>query len=366
MNKLIRMLIFALMVPALLIGAWGCAPEPEEAVTTTREVVDLAERTVTVPIEPQKVATMQGPTYEMVFMLGAKDQIGLVREDHPIAYPLARLTNPDISGYPTMSGVGPQTPVNVEEFLNQEVDLVIYWNIAKELEKFDTAGIPAIVVNWSSFQPTNLEETLMDSKKQIAVLADALGGSAPERYAEWESYLDKTVDFILSRTEKIPDDERPIVYWGNSWGPNILATWPLTPKQFEVALCGGKMVSVEQGGQFPEITKEQLLAWEPEVIIVDNHGHNPEQIIEELKTSADWTSLPAVKNDRLYRIPAGVFFLDKGTSRAVYYYWLAKQLHPDLFADVDLVKELKYYFETFYDYELSTAEAEKALAGWVE
>ncbi len=382
MKKFIQLLLIAVMILSIFMGTWGCTAQPEETAPATsgeeisatpeettpatREVVDLAERTVTVPAEPKKVATMQGPTYEMVFMLGAKDRIGLVRDDHPTAYPLALLTNPDLANYPTIAGVGPQSPVNVEEFINKGVDLVIYWNIEQELTKFDNAGIPALVINWSTFQPTNIEEALMDSKKQISFLADVLGGKAPERYADWESYLDETVEFIRSRTAQIPEDERPVVYWGNSWGPNILSTWPLTPKQFEVELCGGKLVSVEKGGQFPETTKEQLLAWEPEVIIVDNHGGSPEQVIEELKSSADWASLPAVKNDRLYRIPAGVFFLDKGTSRTVYYYWLAKQLHPDLFEDVDLIKELKYYFKTFYDYELTTEEGEKVLAGWAE
>lgn len=365
MKKITCLPLCALIVLALLTGLGSCASEPQETTPTTREVVDLANRTVTVPMVPKKVATMQGPSYEMVFMLGAKDQIGLVRDDHRTAYPLALLTNPELSSYPAISGVGPQTPVNVEEFVRQGVDLVIYWNIAQELEKFDTAGIPAIVINWSSSKPTNLEEAIAEKKRPLTLLADVLGGKAPERYAKWENYLDETVEFLRSRTEKIPPDKRPVVYWGNSWGSNILSTWQLTPGQFEVALCGGKLVGVDQGGQFPEVTKEQLLAWEPEVIIVDNHGHDPEQIIEELKTSADWASLPAVKNDRLYRIPAGVFFLDKGTSSPVYYYWLAKQLHPDLFADVDLVQELQYYFRTFYDYELSAEEAERVLAGWV-
>ena len=109
---------------------------------------------------------------------------------------------------------------------------------------------------------------------------------------------------------------------------------------------------------------EQLIAWDPDVIVVDNHGRDPDTIIEQLKAEAEWASIPAVKNDRLYRIPSGVFFLDKGTSRVVYYLWLAKQIHPDLFEDVDIAEEMKYYFKTFYNYDMTTEEAEKALQGW--
>ncbi len=378
--KKMRRLLCLTMIVLLLFNISGCKKDPVETENdketetqtqgesqeTTREITDLAERKVTVSTKPSRVATMQGPTYEMVFTLGAKDQIALVREDHPTEYPLAQLTNPDIVNYATLGGVGPDASVNVEEFLNHEVDLVVYWNIEQELEKFDSAGIPAIVINWSTFEPTNIDEYQGDIKKQLFTLADILGGDAPGRYKEWESYYDKTVEFIRSRTSQLKEDEFPSVYWGNTRGVDILSTYPMNPREFEVALCGGKLVSVEKGGQFPKITKEQLLGWEPDVIIVDNHGGKPEEIIETLKTGGDWISLPAVKNDRIYRIPSGVFYLDKGTSRAVFYYWLAKELHPDLFRDVDLVEELKYYFTTFYDYDLSTEEAEKVIAGWVE
>ena len=384
MTKIIKILLCVVIIMTISAGMWSCTSEPEvtapetpsEVNTTpeegqktdnapeTRAVTDIAGRTVEIPSVPGKIATMPGPTYEMVFMLGAKDQIGLVREDHATVYPLALLTNPALAGYTTIANVGPQTPVNVEEFISKGVDLVIYYNIPQELEKFDMAGIPAVVVNWSPVEPTNLEETIADQKNQILFTSELLGGEAPERYSKWCEYMDETVDFIQSRTSQIPESEFPVVYWGNSWGTNILATWVTTSNEHIVNLCGGKLVGPEKGGKFPEITLEQLIAWNPDVIIVDNHGHDPVTIIEQLRTDAEWASLPAVKNDRLHRIPSGVFFLDKGTSRVVYYLWLAKQLHPDVFEDVDLIAEMQYYFQTFYDYDMTVEEAEQALQGW--
>lgn len=369
MKKKVKLFFYASLVLALLAGTCGCAGTTKETASKqpeTRVVTDLAGRSVTIPAHPKKIATMQGPTYELLFMLGAKDQIGLVRDDHPTAYPLAILTNPDLAKYPTIANVGPQTPINVEEFINNGVDLVIYWNIAQELEKFDKAGIPVFVGSGSGPYPQNLDEAIASNKKDIALVADMLGGNAPQRYAAWAAYYDKTVQLIKERTASLSDDKRPVVYWGNTWNTNILSTYPLYPRTYEVAMCGGKLVSVEKGGQFPEINKEQLIGWKPEVIVVDNHGHSPEKVISDLQTNPDWASLPAVKNGRIYRIPSGVFFIDKGSARPLYYYWLAKQLHPDLFGDIDLIKEMQYYYKTFYDYELSNEEAQKIQAGWVE
>lgn len=339
------------------------AEEDEDGVKT---IVDMAGREVTIPSNPKRIATVQGPTYEQVFMLGGKDQIALVREDHTYAYPLAVLTNPDLKDYPTIGGVGPQTPVNVEEFIDREVDLVIYWPVEQELKKFENAGIPAIVINWQTADASNLDEIIDQEKRRIAVLAEAIGGEAAAKAEKWAEYMDKTVAAIAERTAEIPEEELPTVYWANTWGESVLSTYKTLPLKFEIELCGGKMVSVEQGPQFPEITKEQLLAWEPDVIIVDNHGRNAEGVITDLNTNEDWAALPAVANNRIYRNPAGVFFMDKASTRPVYYYWLAKQLHPEKFEDIDLIAELQYYYETFYDYDLSEEEAQKVLEGWAE
>ena len=384
MKKKRILLICSMMVLILLFGLCGCGGDPQEEAQDTEAVeeaqdteaveeaqetkiiIDMAGREVAVPAIPKKVATMQGPSYEQVFMLGGKDQIGLVRDDHPSAYPLAALTNPDLAAYSTIAGVGPQSPVNIEEFINQGVDLVIYWPIEQELKKFDDAGIPAIVINWQSNDAANLEETISQEKERMGVLAEALGGKALERYEKWVNYIDKAVEVISERTSEIPESDFPVVFWANTWGNNVLSSYSALPLKYEIALCGGQLASIEKGGQFPEVTKEQLLSWEPEVIIVDNHGGDPAAIIEQLKTDADWADLPAVQNNRLYRNPAGVFFMDKASTRPVYYYWLAKQLHPEIFEDIDLITELKYYFKTFYNYDLRTTEAEKTLAGWTE
>jgi len=365
--NLISPVLSVIIVLTFVIGGTGCTDSKKEAGPATREVTDISGRRVNVPVYPRRVATMPGPIYEMVFMLGAKDQIGLVRQDHATVYPLALLTNPELAGYPKIANVGPRTPVNIEEYLKNDVDLVIYYNIPQELKKFDMAGLPAVVLNLNGNAgqaPADIDEAIADLDERIRFTSEVLGGDAPGKYRRWSGYLHDTVERIRSRTSKIPRLEYPVVYWANSWGPNLLATYITRTNKYFIELCGGKLAGPEKGGKFPEITREQLLVWEPEVIIIDNHGRNPTVVIEELRTDADWASLPAVKSDRIHRIPSGVFFLDKASSKVVFFLWLAKKLHPEIFQDVDMVQEMKYYFETFYNYKMTTEEAEKALQGW--
>ena len=83
------------------------------------------------------------------------------------------------------------------------------------------------------------------------------------------------------------------------------------------------------------------------------------------KENSKWSTLKAVKNDELHRIPAGVFFIDKGSTTTLLVLWMAKIIHPELFKDLDLIEEIKYYFENFYDYKLNDEEANNVLNGWV-
>ena len=43
--------------------------------------------------------------------------------------------------------------------------------------------------------------------------------------------------------------------------------------------------------------------------------------------------------------------------------WAAKTLHPDKFADVDMVKEVREFYSTFFGYQLSDDDAQRILDG---
>ena len=73
-----------------------------------------------------------------------------------------------------------------------------------------------------------------------------------------------------------------------------------------------------------------------------------------------------MQNKQLYRIPAGVFFLDKGTTTTLMLVWLATIVQPELFSDIDIIEEIKYYYTEFYEYSLTDEQAQKILDGWYE
>ena len=330
-----------------------------------RSVMDMHGRKVSISLKVKKIACLPCPAYERIFMLGGKDQIGEVRRDMKTAYPLANLTNPDLKNYSSrVTNINPKVRINIEEFIKVEPDVVLYYYVPSAIQKFEEASIPVYVI-WSNKKVKTLDQGIKDDKRLIRSLADLLGGDAPEQAEKWCVYYDEKVSLIQSRTKDIKDSDRPKIYISNSWGNNPLATSGGYATSFTINLCGGKSVTETIfGSKFPEVALEQVIAWNPDVIIVDNTGNNPDRVIKFISNDQNWSVIDAVKQNRIHKIPSGVFYLDKGSSKPLYYLWLAKQIVPERFKDIDITEEIQFYFKEFYRHDLSVENAEHAIKGW--
>lgn len=376
MKRILCALLAALMVIGM-VGCGGAPAQQEQAAATEAQinsVVDLMGREIKVPEKVEKIAAIAGPTYEMVFMLGSADQIAMVKSGHTDSYPLANLTNPRLE---SMIGLAanPSSSVNIEDYLKHDIDLVVYYDNEIELKKFDAVDMAAVVVS----KNTGLIESLEQAKsltidefiakltQPLDILSTALNTEeARAEYEAWSSYCDEKLRMVYERTKDIPMEERKTVYWGNTWGEEIRSTYALKNRWFEVYLAGGQLIGPEENSNFPEVTAEQLYSWDPDVILVDNHGGLPGLVMESMyREGGKWSTLSAVQNKELHRIPAGVFFLDKGTTTTLLVLWMATFLQPELFSDIDMVEEVKYYYSEFYEYALTDEQAQNVINGWV-
>lgn len=376
MKRVLCVLLASLMLLSMV--ACGAAPaEGQQSVQQEAEkntVVDLMAREIAVPEKVEKIAAIAGPTYEMVFMLGSGDQIAMVKSGHTDSYPLANLTNPRLE---SMIGLAanPSSSVNIEDYLQHDIDLVVYYDNEIELKKFDAVDMAAVVVSKNTGLMASLEEakslTIDEFVEKLTqpldILSTALNTEeARAEYEAWRDYCDEKLHMVYDRTKDIPAEERQSVYWGNTWGEEIRSTYALKNRYYEVYLAGGQLIGPEENSNFPEVTAEQLYSWDPDIILVDNHGGLPGLVMESMyREGSKWSTLSAVQNQQLHRIPAGVFFLDKGTTTTLLVLWMATILQPELFADIDMVEEVKYYYSEFYEFDLTDEQAQNVINGWV-
>lgn len=383
--KNLRKIIVWCLITAMLAGLCACGTGGKETAPASSSgnpssdkkttVVDIVDREVDITGDSGRIAAIAGPTYEMVFMLGGKDRVVMVKSGHTTEYPVALLTNPNLADYIGIPA-NPSSAVNIEDYLQNDIDLVLYYDNDTELKKFENAGIPAVVLTVNTGLLDSLEEVkaqtineyIENTTKPVKILSEILKDEeAGGEYEAWKSYCAEKLRMIYERTSSLSDQERKNVYWSNTWGENVLSTYLLKNRYYEIWLAGGSLIGPDgASGNFPEITKEQLFTWDPEVILVDNHGGSPELVAEDLQSNSVWESLQAVEKEQIYRIPAGVFFLDKGTTTTLMVLWLATVLQPELFSDVDMVEEIQYYYHEFYEYDLTEEQAQMVLDGWVE
>ena len=380
-----KRILCAILAALMLFGmaACGAAPadnqqtqatEAQQQENQAKTVVDLMGREINVPEEVQKIAAIAGPTYEMVFMLGSGDQIAMVKSGHTDSYPLANLTNPRLE---TLAGLAanPSSSVNIEDYLKHDIDLVVYYDNEIELKKFDAVDMAAIVVSKNTGLIASLDEAksltidqfIEKLTQPLDILSTALNTEeARSEYEAWRDYCDQKLRMVYDRTKDIPMEERQTVYWGNTWGEEIRSTYALKNRWYEVNLAGGQLIGPEENSNFPEVTAEQLYSWDPDIILVDNHGGLPGLVMQSMyRENSKWSTLSAVQNQQLHRIPAGVFFLDKGSTTTLLVLWMATILQPELFSDIDMVEEVKYYYSEFYEYDLTDEEAQNVINGWV-
>ncbi|MCU6761526.1 corrinoid ABC transporter substrate-binding protein [uncultured Roseburia sp.] len=306
--------------------------------------------TVDFPENPQRLAAVYGPSYELLTMLGAEDKI-VVRADVQTAdFPWAEKVFKRIKDVPMLVNV--HTSVNFEELMNYNPDIVYTFPRENELNQLNQAGVAAL--------SGQSGETLEDLKKQVRAYGDTLGDEAVVRAEKYCSYFDQKLAFIKERTDQIPEEEKPKVYYA---GVDVLTTYGKYSDIMEVIeAAGGVPVSKElEAGNRSQINYEQLMSWNPDVIFLDHGGMNDGETVEELKAEisgkSTYKTLNAVKNGQIYMSPSGVFYWDMGLQKILLVMNMAKILHPDLFKDLDMESEVMAFYEKFYDYPLTREEA---------
>lgn len=114
----------------------------------------------------------------------------------------------------------------------------------------------------------------------------------------------------------------------------------------------------ESLGYSQELTVEQLLLWNPDVIVVSN-TRAVQSPVDAVLTNPKLKNIKAVKQGAVYPCPIGAFWWDRPSPEAILgVLWLSQTLYPEVMADVDLKHEARFFYHTFYGHELTDAEFE--------
>lgn len=239
---------------------------------------------------------------------------------------------------------------------------------------------PDIILNFFDINPNSIDEAnKLAEKTGIPVYLASLNiDEYPEVFRrlgrlfareqqtkKMTSFIERYVEPVLSKALTINEGEKLTVYYAE--GDRGLHTDPwgsIHSKLIEMTggINAARIETISRKGM-SEISMEQLLLWEPDIVLVWAGLGKITPTMEHISKDPLWSRLKAAKNNRIHQIPYlpfGWFDRPASINRLLGIPWLAHLLYPDIYS-IDMESVTKEYFRTFYHYELSIDETEKLL-----
>ena len=318
---------------------------PEEAAPQEREITDMAGRTMTVPLEIESVFST-GPAaaiylYTLVphkllgwnYALNDIEKSIILEQYHD----LPNFGQGDAVNYEAVIAAGPTIALNVTSINDGSIDASDA--LAEQL------GVPVVMVS----------SDLLDAPAVYRFMGKLFG--VEEQAEALAAYAEETFNAISSLD--IPHEEKVRIYYGN--GEDSLETAPAGSSHGQLIdlVNAVNVADLELGdGSRVQISAEQLLAWDPDVIIVNGEPKadmTGSAAAEAILADPLFATLKAVQNGAVYGTPNAPFsWVDRppGPNRIVGMRWLSGLIYPE-YLDYDVDEAVREFFQLFYHVELT-------------
>jgi len=332
----------------LIAGLSAALVAPRTAAAAS--INDAAGRTVPVPANVSRVFPAGPPAAILLYTLAPDMLIGWPRANRPeeCAYML-----PEICARPEVGRItGRGNTANLETVLALKPDLIL-----------DVGSTTATFVSLAERvqEQTGIPYALLDGRfAGIASTYRSLGaliGKADDA-EKLARYTEDTLETILGRIEPIATSERPKVYYAR--GPRGLATGLGGSINVETIEMIGRNVAGETQGGLANVSIEQVLVWNPQVIVTID-----QEFAASVRNDPSWASVRAVRDNRIHlspKMPFGWVDFPPAVNRLIGLWWLAKILYPERFPE-DLPALTQEFYSRFYHVTPSAAQIDHVLAG---
>jgi iron complex transport system substrate-binding protein len=294
-----------------------------------RTVTDMLGRTVTVPPKAQRLVTTFKPASLCVAALGLQGRLVAIDTD-------SKRDRLQLAVYPAIAelpAVGQKsTGLNFETILAADPDLVILFAQKDGIaiaDRLMAHGVAAIVI---------LPEKMQSLYASLRLIADAAG--VPDKAEHAIAACRQVLDLAAQRVASIKMADRRRVYFASAKGTFSTATGDLLQDEI-IRMAGGINVGHALSGYFREISPEQFIAWNPDVVITSGlAARRTRSILQQ----PQFAGVSAVAAGRIYRFPSTIAPWDfPSPLSALGVLWLAKSCYPERFSDVDLNAEIDHF-----------------------
>lgn len=315
-NKRFPMALLLSTLLLLLVISAGCGKDnpnpsnnalknnggPTEGFPIT--ITDSLDREVVLESQPSKIISLSPAITEILFAIGSGDQIIGVTDY--CDYPREALEKPRVGGF--------ENP-NLELIISSEPDVIftaagIQKDFVKQLEDL---GIKVVTLD-----AINVNQVLDN-----ILLAGQVTGQS-EKAQEVVAGLEQRIQRINTIVEKRVKN-KPNVFF-EVWDDPLMTAGPDSFIDDLINMAGGKNIAGDAQKRFIDYNREVLIAKNPDIYIINNHAHTP----EDIKKRPGFEGLKAVQNDQVYTIEDDLVTLP-GPRLVDGLEEMARIIHPEVF-----------------------------------
>jgi iron complex transport system substrate-binding protein len=305
-------------------------------------VIDQSGRSVTIPLPVETIVSVHGIGTYYVYALGAGDRLA-------IAYyigvkTLSKASEAMLRWEPRLPEILSFGDPNIEELVASGAQLVLADGSQHEAvaEQLRELGVPVVLYR---------AETPDEMKEAVTLTAAFLGSYAEAKADAFIADYDRMVDAVSMDLASLDaNDQARVLFIGTE------LTRVISGEMYQTHLidaAGGISVSSELFGSWNEVNLEQILLWNPDVVVIPPYGPiQPADILE----NPDWQALGAVQHGRVYRMPRMIAPMDTPVPESLLgIAWMAKTFYSEL-VTLNLAEEVVRFYANYYQFTLTDEE----------
>ncbi|HFM4758309.1 TPA: ABC transporter substrate-binding protein [Escherichia coli] len=323
-----------------------------------RTFTDQIGREVKVPDKVDRIVVLQHQTLNLLVQMNATDKIVGVMSNwkQQLGSNYARLA-PELSNKALL---GDLTHVDAEKLVALHPQVVFVTNYAPQemIDKISSLGIPAVAISLRHDDEgeRNKLNPVMADEEQAYVKGLYEGimliGNIINKPEEAKALIKATENgrrMVSNRLQLLPEEQRVRAYMAN---PELTTYGSGKYTGLMMKHAGAVNVAASTIKGFKQVSIEQVIEWNPQVIFVQNRYP---AVVNEIQSSPQWQVIDAVKNHCVYLMPeyAKAWGYPMPEAMGIGELWMAKKLYPEKFNDVDMHKIVNGWYRTFYrtDYQ---------------
>ena len=329
--------------------------EDDAEADQNREIIDMAGRSVVVPSHIDTIFSQSSVTAIYLYTLVPEKLLGWNYELNEVERSVILEEYQDLPNFGMGDAINFEAVIAADPTIALIVGTINDATISDADALQDSLGIPVVVVDGD----------LTAAPEAYRFMGGLFG--VEDRAEELATYAEKTFDDIESMN--IPEDKRVRIYYGN--GEDSLETAPVGSSHSQLIdmVQGINVADLEMGdGSRVQISAEQLLAWDPDVIVLNGEPKadiTGDSAAQKLMDDPNYTSLKAVQEGKVYGTPNAPFsWVDRPTAanRIVGVRWLTGLIYPD-YVNYNVDEEVKEFFRLFYHTDLTDERLQQIYRG---